>query len=425
MLHYPELSLGSDLIDAELPGLDGKTVRLSGFDEPLLAVVFMCNHCPYVKGAVAEIVALARGFSGQVAFVGINPNDYSRYPEDSPEAMRVFAEQHGIPFPYLLDESQEVARAYQAQRTPEVFLFDRQRKLRYHGRVNDTPKNPETVTEHTLPSSSPFTPCSPGRNLRWLRLRRWGAASSGSRATSPPSRSSARGRLSVSSVGENPLTGALSTPDEPCQALWLDVYLTQAPFWPSAKLTCAEAFGLAARRQMKRLWVMIFGLVAALVFAKDSLVIEAKTYRVVQIQQDGKTVERLEEALGVRPGDVLEFQYEVSNTTIDPLRGVVVTVDLVKIGGLNPDGSKALAYLPATASVLKLGELTLTPDFSYDGGRIYGKAPLRRKVRQLEGGKETEKEVEVRPEEYTHVRWVIPQLAANSKVLLKLRVTVR
>lgn len=150
MLHYPELSLGSDLIDAELPGLDGKTVRLSGFDEPLLAVVFMCNHCPYVKGAVAEIVALARGFSGQVAFVGINPNDYSRYPEDSPEAMRVFAEQHGIPFPYLLDESQEVARAYQAQRTPEVFLFDRQRKLRYHGRVNDTPKNPETVTEHTL-----------------------------------------------------------------------------------------------------------------------------------------------------------------------------------------------------------------------------------------------------------------------------------
>ncbi|WP_027892471.1 thioredoxin family protein [Calidithermus chliarophilus] len=150
MLHYPELSLGSDLIDAELPGLDGRAVRLSSFREPLLAVVFMCNHCPYVKGSVAELVALARGFSGQVAFVGINPNDYGRYPEDSPEAMRAFAERHGIPFPYLLDESQEVARAYQAQRTPEVFLFDRQRKLRYHGRVNDTPKNPETVTEHTL-----------------------------------------------------------------------------------------------------------------------------------------------------------------------------------------------------------------------------------------------------------------------------------
>ncbi|MCV4615576.1 hypothetical protein OFM04_37305, partial [Escherichia coli] len=77
----------------------------------------------------------------------------------------------------------------------------------------------------------------------------------------------------------------------------------------------------------------IIGLVAALAFAKDPLVIEAKTYRVVQTQQDGKAVERLEEALGVRPGDVLEFQYEVSNTTIDPLRGVVVTVDLVKIGG--------------------------------------------------------------------------------------------
>jgi hypothetical protein len=176
---------------------------------------------------------------------------------------------------------------------------------------------------------------------------------------------------------------------------------------------------------MKRLWVMLIGLVSALAFARDPLVIEARTYRVVQAQQDGKTVERLEEALGVKPGEVLEFQYEVSNTTIDPLRGVVVTVDLIKIGGLSQDGSKALAYLPATASVLKLGELTLTPEFSYDGGRTYGKAPLRRKVKQLEGGKEVEKEVEVRPEEYTHVRWVIPQLAANSRLLLKLRVVVR
>lgn len=176
---------------------------------------------------------------------------------------------------------------------------------------------------------------------------------------------------------------------------------------------------------MKRLWMTVFALVAALAFAKEPLLIEAKTYRVVQAQQDGKTVERLEEALGVRPGDVLEFQYEVSNTTIDPLRGVVVTVDLVKIGGLNPDGSKVLAYLPATASVLRLGELTLTPEFSYDGGRTYGKAPLFRKVKQLEGGKEIEKEVEVQAGEYTHIRWIIPQLASNSKLLLKLRVAVR
>lgn len=150
MLHYPELPLGSDLIDAELPGLDGAPVRLSSFSEPLLAVVFMCNHCPYVKGSIAEMVSLSRRFAGQVAFVGINPNDYERYPEDSPQAMREFAQQHGICFPYLLDESQEVARAYQAQRTPEVFLFDARRRLRYHGRVNDTPKTPEAVTEHTL-----------------------------------------------------------------------------------------------------------------------------------------------------------------------------------------------------------------------------------------------------------------------------------
>ncbi|WP_018465112.1 hypothetical protein [Calidithermus timidus] len=176
---------------------------------------------------------------------------------------------------------------------------------------------------------------------------------------------------------------------------------------------------------MKRLWVMLIGFVATLAFARDPLAIEARTYRVVQVQQDGKTVERLEEALGVKPGEVLEFWYELSNTTIDPLRGVAVTVDLVKIGGLRPDGSRVLAYLPATASVLKLGEFTLTPEFSYDGGRTYGKAPLFRKVKQLEGGKEIEKEVEVRPEEYTHIRWVIPQLGPNSKVLLKLRVVVR
>lgn len=176
---------------------------------------------------------------------------------------------------------------------------------------------------------------------------------------------------------------------------------------------------------MKRLWVMIVGLVAALAFARDPLVIEARTYRVVQAQQDGKTVERLEEALGVKPGDVLEFEYEVGNTTASPLRDVAVTADLVKIGGLKPDGSRVLAYLPATASVLKLGQLTLTPEFSYDGGKSYGKAPLRRKVKQLEGGKEIEKEVEVQPEEYTHIRWVIPRLEANSKILLKLRVVVR
>ncbi|MDW8426576.1 MAG: thioredoxin family protein [Meiothermus sp.] len=150
MLQYDQLPPGSSLIDAELPDLSGQPVRLSAFGEPFLAVMFICNHCPYVKGSIEEIVALARKFQGQVAFVGINSNDFERYPEDAPEVMRTFAQTHGFNFPYLLDEAQQVARAYKALRTPEVFVFDQARKLRYHGRVNDTPKDPTTVTDHTL-----------------------------------------------------------------------------------------------------------------------------------------------------------------------------------------------------------------------------------------------------------------------------------
>lgn len=150
MLHYPNLPLGSDLIDAQLPNTQGRTYRFSDFREPVLAIVFMCNHCPYVKGSIAELVRLARRYPGQVAFVAVNPNDYTRYPEDSPQAMDAFVAEHGIPFPYLLDESQEVAKAYGATRTPELFVFDRERKLRYHGRVNDVPKDAAQVQEHTL-----------------------------------------------------------------------------------------------------------------------------------------------------------------------------------------------------------------------------------------------------------------------------------
>lgn len=148
MLQYPELPLESPLIDAELPDPRGGRYRLSQFHEPLLAVVFMCNHCPYVKGSIGELVALAERYRGKVAFVGINANDYEKYPEDAPEKMAAFAEEHGIFFPYLLDETQEVAKAYRALRTPEVFLFDERRLLRYHGRVNDNPKDPSKVQSH-------------------------------------------------------------------------------------------------------------------------------------------------------------------------------------------------------------------------------------------------------------------------------------
>lgn len=150
MLEYNELAIGSALKGARLPDTSGKIHSLAEFAEPLLAVIFLCNHCPYVRGSIGEVVELAQKYRGQVAFVGINANDAQKYSDDSPQAMRTFIEQYGLEFPYLIDQSQEVARAYNAYRTPEVFLFDQARKLRYHGRVNDTPKNPDTVQEHTL-----------------------------------------------------------------------------------------------------------------------------------------------------------------------------------------------------------------------------------------------------------------------------------
>lgn len=150
MLQYDQLPMGAGLINAELPDLSGQMVWLSAFSEPFLAVMFICNHCPYVKGSIQEIVALAEKYRGKVAFVGINANDYERYPEDAPEGMRAFARMHNFNFPYLLDETQATAKAYKALRTPEVFVFDQNRKLRYHGRVNDSPKDPSGVQEHTL-----------------------------------------------------------------------------------------------------------------------------------------------------------------------------------------------------------------------------------------------------------------------------------
>jgi peroxiredoxin len=177
MLTYPELPLGSPLIDAELPDYTGRRHRLSAFQEPFLAVVFMCNHCPYVQGSIRELVELAEAYRGRVAFVGFNPNDWTQYPEDSPEGMARFAQEHGIFFPYLVDETQEVAKAYKALRTPEVFLFDQRRLLVYHGRVNDNPKFPDQVKEHTLREAieallkgeAPPTPVAPaiGCSVKW------------------------------------------------------------------------------------------------------------------------------------------------------------------------------------------------------------------------------------------------------------------
>jgi peroxiredoxin len=145
------LELGKPIVEFALPAVDGKTYSPADFaDKPVLVVAFWCNHCPYVKAYEDRTIALAKEFAEKVAFVAINANDAVKYPEDSFEHMQQRAKEKGYPFPYLHDESQEVARAYGATRTPQFFVFDSNRVLRYHGRLDDNWENPAEVKQQYL-----------------------------------------------------------------------------------------------------------------------------------------------------------------------------------------------------------------------------------------------------------------------------------
>jgi len=132
------LALGTAAPPFALPDLTGKQVSLGDFaDAPALLVMFICNHCPFVVHVREQLVRLARDYQARgVAVVAINSNDVARYPDDSPERMREDAAKHGYTFPYLLDETQEIAKAYRAACTPDFFLFDGQRKLVYRGQLD-------------------------------------------------------------------------------------------------------------------------------------------------------------------------------------------------------------------------------------------------------------------------------------------------
>ena len=133
--------------DFSLPGADGKVYSLSSFKgKKILVVVFMCNHCPYVQGSLERIKAVQSDFGLKgVQVVGINSNDEVNYPDDSFEKMIEFNKQRKLNFIYLRDEDQKAANAYGAQCTPECFVFDGERKLRYHGRIDNSPKDASLV----------------------------------------------------------------------------------------------------------------------------------------------------------------------------------------------------------------------------------------------------------------------------------------
>jgi len=134
------LPLGTPAPDFRLPDPEGRMVALSDFREaPVLLVMFLCNHCPYVKHIRHELAALVREYQARgVAAVGINANDVSAYPEDSPAKMAEEIRAVGYTFPYLYDASQEVAKAYRAACTPDFFVFDREQRLFYRGQFDDS-----------------------------------------------------------------------------------------------------------------------------------------------------------------------------------------------------------------------------------------------------------------------------------------------
>lgn len=136
---------------AGLLGTDGKRYSLESFaDVPMLVLVVSCNHCPYVQAYEDRMVAIQRDYRDRgVGFVAVNSNYDKDYPEDSYENMVKRAKEKGFNFPYIRDETQSLAKALSAVCTPEVFVFNRERKLVYHGRIDDN-KEPTKVTTHDL-----------------------------------------------------------------------------------------------------------------------------------------------------------------------------------------------------------------------------------------------------------------------------------
>lgn len=166
--------------DFTLPDTEGKSVSLSDFKEKAaLVVIFMCNHCPYVVHIREGVAQFAREYSARgVGMVGINSNDAKNYPADSPARMKEEVKSAGYIFPYLYDETQTVARLYRAACTPDIFLFDHDRKLVYHGQMDDSrPGNGLPVTGRDLrvavdavlagrPIIEKQKPCI-GCNIKW------------------------------------------------------------------------------------------------------------------------------------------------------------------------------------------------------------------------------------------------------------------
>jgi peroxiredoxin len=146
------LELGKSPPDFNLPGVDGKTYSPASFkDAKVLIVLFTCNHCPYVVGSEDRMIKFYNDYAAKgVAMIGINSNETVGHPTDSFEHMVGHAKEKGFKWPYVRDDSQQIALAYGALRTPHYYVFDQNRKLRYTGRMDDNPRNPGQEKTHEL-----------------------------------------------------------------------------------------------------------------------------------------------------------------------------------------------------------------------------------------------------------------------------------
>ena len=144
-----KLKVGNTAPSFTLEGADGKAYSLSDFDKPVL-IVFMCNHCPYVQPKLARMKSIQEKYKDKLVVIGINSNNNPEYPEDDFESMQKVIVEKNFNFIYLFDEDQEVAKAYGAVCTPDPFLFDKDKKLVYHGRFDNALNPGETPTQFDM-----------------------------------------------------------------------------------------------------------------------------------------------------------------------------------------------------------------------------------------------------------------------------------
>ncbi len=173
------IPLGTPAPAFDLPdAVSGSKKRLGDFASQPLLVMFICNHCPFVHHVRDELGSLGRDYAGKLAIVAINSNDAEKYPDDSPEKMKTEAKTYGYSFPYLVDEAQDVAKAYSAACTPDFFLFSADHTLAYRGQLDDsrpggdrpvTGKDLRAAIDAVLAGDEPNKEQRPsmGCNIKW------------------------------------------------------------------------------------------------------------------------------------------------------------------------------------------------------------------------------------------------------------------